>query len=197
MMLSSDLEQCVSNAYRLARENLHEFLTVEHLLLSILDVPKIIEILKASSCDVPRLKRELLEHIDRNTPRLKAGEERELQPTLGFQRALQRAVVHVQSSGRKEVTPANVLVSIFAEKQSHAVYLLGRQDVSRLDIVQYISHGVAKSGEDAPNKEEAAAEGAERGEGETAGESALEKYTSNLNERARQGKIDPLIGRQL
>ncbi|MDW8260109.1 MAG: Clp protease N-terminal domain-containing protein, partial [Gammaproteobacteria bacterium] len=196
-MLSAELEQCLNNAFRMAREGLHEFLTVEHLLLSILDTPKVQEILRACNCDIPRLKRELLEHVEKTTPRLPSGDDREVQPTLGFQRVLQRAVFHVQSSGRKEVGPANVLVSIFAEKQSHAVYLLNRQDVSRLDIVQYVSHGITKSGDLAPNKDEPGVEAGERGaDGEPSG-TALEKYTTNLNEMARLGKIDPLIGRQM
>jgi ATP-dependent Clp protease ATP-binding subunit ClpA len=198
-MLSSELEHCLNTAFSSAREGLHEFITVEHLLLSVLEAPKVVEILKACQCDVPRLKRELQEHIDRNTPRLRAGDEREVQPTLGFQRVLQRAVYHVQSSGRKEAGPSNVLVAIFAEKQSHAVYLLNRQDVSRLDVVQFVSHGIGKDGDGEPNKEGGPVEesrGEVEGEAE-AGPSALEKYSSNLNELARAGKIDPLIGRQL
>ncbi len=199
-MLSAELETCLNSAFAAAREGLHEFMTVEHLLLAVLDSPKVVEILNACQCDVARLKRELIEHIDRNTPRLNAGDDREVQPTLGFQRVLQRAVYHVQSSGRKEAGPANVLVAIFAEKQSHAVYLLNRQDVSRLDVVQYVSHGIAKDGEDEAQKEDAAgegAEGAERSADADGGANALEKYSSNLNELARAGKIDPLIGRKL
>jgi len=200
-MLSPELELCLNTAFSSAREGLHEFMTVEHLLLSILDSPKVIEILKACGCDVARLKGELKEHVDRNTPRLQAGDEREVQPTLGFQRVLQRAVYHVQSSGRKEAGPANVLVAIFAEKQSHAVYLLNRQDVSRLDVVQYVSHGIGKDGDSPANKDDAAmdnADGAERLEAEAeSGPSALDKFSVNLNEQAKAGKIDPLIGRQL
>ena len=195
-MLSAELENCLNEAFRQARDGLHEFLTVEHLLLAILESPRVTEILKASNCDVLRLKRELSEHIEKSVPRLPAGDDREVQPTLGFQRVLQRAVFHVQSSGNKEVLPANVLVSVFAEKQSHAVYLLNCQDVSRLDIVQYLSHGIAKTDSDLVQPSDAAAPGGDKAETDNGG-GALDKYASNLNERARAGKIDPLIGRQI
>ena len=145
-MLSTELEYCLNDAFQRAREERHEFITVEHLLLALLDTPTVIETLKACGTDLARLRRELKEFIEGATPRLRGEEEEatEVQPTLGFQRVLQRAVFHVQSSGRKEVTPINVLVAIFSEKQSQAVYLLGLQDVTRLDVVNFVSHGVPK-----------------------------------------------------
>nr|PZN77275.1 MAG: ATP-dependent Clp protease ATP-binding subunit ClpA [Pseudomonadota bacterium] len=193
-MLSSELEYCLNDAFHQAREARHEYLTVEHLLLAILDTPKVREILRACGADLARLKQELKEHIDQSTPRLSETDDREVQPTLGFQRVLQRAVFHVQSSGKKEVGVANVLVAIFSEKQSHAVYLLNRQHVARLDVVNYISHGLSKISEEKAEKEDSAAETERDPEG--AG-SALEKYTTNLNRLAQEGKIDPLIGRKL
>jgi ATP-dependent Clp protease ATP-binding subunit ClpA len=194
-VLSNELETCLNSAFQVAREGKHEFLTVEHLLLAILDTPRVKEVLKACGGDVPRLAAELREHIDQSTPRLPDGDEREVQPTLGFQRVLQRAVFHVQSSGRKEVGVANVLVAIFSEKQSHAVFLLGRQDVARLDVVNYISHGMSKiADERGESKDEPAAAPTAT---EADGGGALEKYTSNLNKLAEEGRIDPLIGRQM
>ena len=136
-MLSSELEFCLNEAFRRAREQRHEFMTVEHLLLALLDVPAAIEILKACGVNLTTLRRELSEFIDETTPRLGDDDEQDVQPTLGFQRVLQRAVFHVQSSGRKEVTASNVLVAIFGEKQSNSLYLLSLQYVSRLDVVNY------------------------------------------------------------
>src|SRR6266567_2923015 len=190
-VLSSELEICLNEAFQSAREARHEFMTVEHLLLAIVDTPKVREILRACGADVVKLRKDLKEFIDQTTPRLKDDDDREVQPTLGFQRVLQRAVFHVQSSGKKEVTAANVLVAIFSEKHSHAAYLLSMQDVARLDVVNYISHGLSKVGdESAPkDKEEGSPEAAER-DGE--GGSALEKYASNLNKMAMEGRIDPL-----
>jgi len=194
-VLSNELETCLNSAFQVAREGKHEFLTVEHLLLAILDTPRVKEVLKACGGDVPRLAAELREHIEQSTPRLPDGDEREVQPTLGFQRVLQRAVFHVQSSGRKEVGVANVLVAIFSEKQSHAVFLLNRQDVARLDVVNYISHGMSKiADERGETKDEAAAAPSTT---EAEGGGALEKYASNLNKLAEEGRIDPLIGRQM
>ncbi|HTT44168.1 MAG TPA: ATP-dependent Clp protease ATP-binding subunit ClpA [Steroidobacteraceae bacterium] len=192
-MLSNELEYCLNDAFHQAREARHEYLTVEHLLLAILDTPKVREVLRACGADLAKFKQELKEHIDQSTPRLEEGEEREVQPTLGFQRVLQRAVFHVQSSGKKEVGVANVLVAIFSEKQSHAVFLLNRRHVTRLDVVNYISHGLSKIAEEKTDKEESAAEG----ERDAEGGSPLEKYTSNLNRMAQDGRIDPLIGRKL
>ena len=196
-MLSQELEYCLNDAFQGAREARHEFMTVEHLLLAIIDTPKVREIVKACGGDTAKLKAELKQFIEQTTPRLPSGEDRDVQPTLGFQRVLQRAVFHVQSSGKKEVTVANVLVAIFSEKQSHAAYLLSMQDLSRLDVVNFIAHGLSKSGgEERSEREDSggAAEGEREAEG---GGTALEKYATNLNESARLGKIDPLIGRKL
>src|SRR6056297_2659962 len=193
-MLSNELEFCLNEAFRRAREQRHEFMTVEHLLLALMDVPAAIEILKACGANLTSLRNELVEFIDETTPRLEDNDEQDVQPTLGFQRVLQRAVFHVQSSGRKEVTAANVLVAIFGEKQSHAVYLLGLQDVSRLDVVNCISHGLTRANEEAAEKPEAG-EGNEP-EKDVDGD-PLEKYATNLNALAADGKIDPLIGREL
>jgi ATP-dependent Clp protease ATP-binding subunit ClpA len=192
-VLSNELEYCLNDAFHQAREARHEYLTVEHLLLAILDTPKVREVLRACGADLAKFKQELKEHIDQSTPKLEEGEEREVQPTLGFQRVLQRAVFHVQSSGKKEVGVGNVLVAIFSEKQSHAVFLLNRRHVTRLDVVNYISHGLSKIAEEKTDKEEAATEG----ERDPEGGSALEKYTTNLNRMAQDGRIDPLIGRKL
>jgi ATP-dependent Clp protease ATP-binding subunit ClpA len=194
-MLSNELEYCLNEAFQNAREARHEFMTVEHLLLSILDTQKVRDILRACGADTQKLKTELETFIDTTTPRLSDEDDREVQPTLGFQRVLQRAVFHVQSSGKKEVTVANILVAIFSEKQSHAAYLLGSQDIARLDVVNYISHGLSKV-EERPEKEEGtpAPETERDSEG---GSSALEKYATNLNRLASEGKIDPLIGRRI
>ncbi|HEX5462521.1 MAG TPA: ATP-dependent Clp protease ATP-binding subunit ClpA [Steroidobacteraceae bacterium] len=192
-MLSNELEYCLNDAFHQAREARHEYLTVEHLLLAVLDTPRVREILRACGADLAKLKQELKDHIEQSTPRVEEGEEREVQPTLGFQRVLQRAVFHVQSSGKKEVGVSNVLVAIFSEKQSHAVFLLNRQHVTRLDVVNYISHGLSKIAEEKTDKEEAQAE-IER---DPEGGSALEKFTTNLNRLAQEGRIDPLIGRKL
>ena len=193
-MLSNELEYCLNDAFHQAREARDEYLTVEHLLLAILDTPKVREVLKACGADLARLKQELKEHLEQSTPKLDEAEDSEVQPTLGFQRVLQRAVIHVQSSGKKEVGVDNVLVAIFGEKQSHAVYLLNRQNVTRLDVVNYISHGLSKIAEEKTDKEEAGPEGEREAEG---GGSALEKYATNLNHLAQEGRIDPLIGRKL
>jgi ATP-dependent Clp protease ATP-binding subunit ClpA len=194
-VLSNELEYCLNEAFQNAREARHEFMTVEHLLLAILDTPKVREILRACGADMAKLKSDLAAFIEQTTPRLPEDDDREVQPTLGFQRVLQRAVFHVQSSGKKEVTVANVLVAIFSEKQSHAAYLLSMQDVARLDVVNYVSHGLTRVGDEPSSKEEAPATESEREvEG---GSSPLEKYTTNLNKLALDGKIDPLIGRRM
>jgi len=195
-LLSSELEYCLNEAYQKARDARHEYMTVEHLLLSILDAPRVREILKACGADLARLQIDLQKFIDETTPALPADDDREVQPTLGFQRVLQRAVFNVQSSGKKEVTVANVLVAIFSEKQSHAAYLLALQDVARLDVVNFISHGLPSSaeGREAAREESPAAD---REAAEDSGAAALEKYTVNLNELAAAGRVDPLIGRQL
>ena len=192
-MLSSELEFCLNEAFQNARERRHEFMTVEHLLLALLDIPRVHEILKSCDADMGQLRRQLIEFIDEATPLMPIGDEGDVQPTLGFQRVLQRAVYHVQSSGKKEVTGANVLVAIFSEKQSQAVYFLGMQDITRLDVVNYISHGMPQVPGDAGDDDQDPTLDAE-GEADA---SALEKYATNLNQRAMEGKIDPLIGREI
>ncbi|MEM8548906.1 MAG: Clp protease N-terminal domain-containing protein, partial [Pseudomonadota bacterium] len=142
-MLNSELEYCLNEAFQNARDQRHEFMTVEHLLLAILDIPEVYDLLRALDLDIGRLKRELDEVITQTTPMLGDDVEQEVQPTLGFQRVLQRAVFHVQSSGKKEVSGVNVLVAIFSEKQSQAVYLMNLQNVTRLDVVNYLSHGIS------------------------------------------------------
>jgi ATP-dependent Clp protease ATP-binding subunit ClpA len=193
-VLSTELEFCLNQAFRQARAQRHEFLTVEQLLLALLDAPRVREVLEGCGAQLERLAMELKEHIETNTPQLPEGEEREVQPTLGFQRVLQRALFHVQSSGRKEVGVVNVLVAIFSEKQSHAVYLLSRQNVTRLDVVHFISHGLTRTSEPKSEGEETASG---EGEREAEGGSALDKYTTNLNRQAQEGRIDPLIGRKV
>ncbi|NJN47223.1 MAG: AAA family ATPase, partial [Candidatus Competibacteraceae bacterium] len=192
-MLSKDLEFSINLAFKEARDRRHEFMTVEHLLLALLDNPSAAEVLRACGGNLDRLRRELQTFIRESTPILSTGDPRETQPTLGFQRVLQRAVLHVQSSGNKEVTGANVLVAIFGEQESQAVYCLKQQDVSRLDVVNYISHGISKVSDDnempsSGNDEETASE--------TPSSKPLDNFASNLNELARQGRIDPLIGRE-
>ncbi len=193
-MLNKELEFTLNMAFKQAREKRHEFMTVEHLLLALTDNPTAAAVLRACGADLLTLKRELEQFIADNTPLLVSGDERETQPTLGFQRVLQRAVFHVQSSGRKEVSGANVLVSLFGEQDSHAVYLLSQQDITRLDVVNYVSHGISRVGEEPHEQEGEAAP--ESGPGEDAPRSnPLEQFATNLNEVARQGRIDPLIGR--
>ena len=195
-MLSAELEYCLNEAFQRAREERHEFITVEHLLLALLDTPQVVEILENCGADIARLSKDLQDAIAESTPRLKSAdnEDPDVQPTLGFQRVLQRAVFHVQQSGRKEVAPGNVLVAIFGEKQSQAVYLLGLQDVTRLDVVHYLSHRVPKL----HREKTGADDGASVEEGGAATEpGALERFTTNLNALAREGAIDPLIGREL
>jgi ATP-dependent Clp protease ATP-binding subunit ClpA len=192
-MLSSELEFCLNEAFQKARDQRHEFMTVEHLLLALLDIPRVHEVLKASGSNIPELRRQLVEFIDEQTPLLDVDDETEVQPTLGFQRVLQRAVFHVQSSGKNEVSSLNVLVAIFSEKQSQAVYLLSLQDVSRLDVVNFISHGMPQVSGDQGDTEQT-----ESYEQEAEPESSpLDLYASNLNQLAIDGKIDPLIGREI
>lgn len=194
-MFSKDLEQTIGQCYKRAREARHEFMTVEHLLLALLDNPSAQAVLKACGADVGRLRTDLEQAIEASVSRLAEDDGRDTQPTLGFQRVLQRAVYHVQSSGKKEVTGANVLVAIFGEKDSHAVYFLNQQDITRLDIVNYLSHGIAKLGEEGEPGPSGEAEGkGEAGDGEGKGD-ALTEFATNLNEQARNGRIDPLVGR--
>src|SRR5690606_21217157 len=194
-MFSKDLEYTIGQCYKRAREARDEYMTVEHLLLSLIDNPSAEAVLKACGADFHRLRSDLEPAILTTVSKLDEGDGRDTQPTLGFQRVLQRAVYHVQSSGKKEDTGANVLVAIFGEKDSHAVYYLNQQDVTRLDVVNYLSHGIAKTGEDepAPSGEEAEG-GAAEGGGEAKGD-ALTEYATDLNAMAREGRIDPLVGR--
>ena len=193
-MLSKELEFTLNRAFKEAREKHHEYMTVEHMLLSLLDNPAAAKVLRACGADSDRLRREITAFIDETTPLIPPNEERDTQPTLGFQRVLQRAVFHVQSAGKKEVTGANVLVALFSEQDSQAVYLLNQQDITRLDVVNYISHGISKVPGENP-EDEIQGEGEEpRGE-EKEGSSPLESFATNLNDMARQGRIDPLIGR--
>src|SRR5687768_15141467 len=192
-MFSKDLEYSIGQCYKRAREARHEFMTVEHLLLALLDNPSAEAVLKAIGADFPRLRHELDKAIETSVAKLADDDGRDTQPTLGFQRVLQRAVYHVQSSGKKEVTGANVLVAIYGEKDSHAVYFLNQQDVTRLDVVNYLSHGITRSGE---GEESQSQDEAKQGdpEGEHKGD-ALAEFASNLNDLALAGKIDPLVGR--
>jgi ATP-dependent Clp protease ATP-binding subunit ClpA len=183
-------------AFKEARDKRHEFMTVEHLLLALLDNPTAAKVLRACGADLNQLRRQLSEFIQESSPLLPDDEDRDTQPTLGFQRVLQRAVFHVQSSGKKEVTGANVLVAIFGERESQAVYLLNQQNIARLDVVNCISHGISKVADDEPAEDVNAASEDEAEQGET-GKTPLDAYTTNLNEQALQGKIDPLIGRRL
>jgi len=197
-MLSKDLEQTLNEAFRGARTKRHEFMTVEHLLLALLDNNEAIKVLKACGADLGALRGDLTEFVDATTPLIPEDEEdRETQPTLGFQRVLQRAVFHVQSSGKHEVTGANVLVAMFSEQESQAIYFLKSQAIARLDVVNYITHGVSKISSDGEHPEGIPLEGEEGEAGaEAGGESnPLDSYTTNLNEEAKAGRIDPLIGR--
>ena len=192
-MFSKDLEFSIGQCYKQAREARHEFMTVEHLLLALLENPSAVTVLRACHADLERLVGELRDVIAETVPVLPADDGRDTQPTLGFQRVLQRAVYHVQSSGKKEVSGANVLVAIFGEKDSHAVYFLNQQEITRLDVVNYLSHGITRLGnEPAPG---ATAEATREGEGGEAKTRPLEEFASDLNQAAREGRIDPLIGR--
>ncbi|MDP1674304.1 MAG: ATP-dependent Clp protease ATP-binding subunit ClpA [Burkholderiales bacterium] len=191
-MIAQELEVSLHMAFMEARQKRHEFITVEHLLLALLDNPSASEVLRSCAANVDELRKLVADFVSEHTPIL-AGEEVDTQPTLGFQRVIQRAILHVQSSGKKEVTGANVLVAIFGEKDSHAVYFLHQKGVTRLDVVNFISHGISKvpQAQQQPKPEGDAAEV----EQEAQPGGALESYTQNLNAQATAGKIDPLIGR--
>jgi ATP-dependent Clp protease ATP-binding subunit ClpA len=193
-MLNKDLEATLNDAFRGAQSKRHEFMTVEHLLLALLDNADAVRVLKACGGDLGGLRGELTEFVDATTPLIpEEEEERETQPTLGFQRVIQRAAFHVQSSGKAEVTGANVLVAIFSEQESQAVYFLKMQNIARLDVVNYITHGISKVGdEDGVDAERGIDEEALGEEGEA---SPLDNFATNLNEEAKEGRIDPLIGR--
>jgi ATP-dependent Clp protease ATP-binding subunit ClpA len=192
-MISQELEVSLHMAFVEARQKRHEFITVEHLLLALLDNPTALEVLRACAVSVEDLRKNLTGFVTEHTPTVAGTDEIDTQPTLGFQRVIQRAILHVQSSGKKEVTGANVLVAIFGEKDSHAVYYLHQQGTTRLDVVNFISHGITKSPQGATQKGEAE-QHSEENEGQPGG-GALEAYTLNLNALALVGKIDPLIGR--
>jgi len=194
-MFSKELEITISQAYQEARSASHEFLTVEHLLLALLDNGSALSVLSACGVDIAGLERELRNTLRDTVPMLAEDDARDTQPTIGFQRVLQRALYHVQSSGKQEVVGSNVLVAIFSEKDSYATYLLNKFDVTRLDVVNYISHGISPL-EKEPEGEAAEAEEETARSGGNASKSALDSFASNLNERAREGKIDPLIGRE-
>ncbi len=201
-MIAQELEVSLHMAFVEARQQRHEFITVEHLLLALLDNPSAAEVLRACSANIDDLRKSLTNFIKDNTPQVAGTEEVDTQPTLGFQRVIQRAIMHVQSTGngKKEVTGANVLVAIFGEKDSHAVYYLHQQGVTRLDVVNFIAHGIRKSDPPEPAKpsEGSAAENEEAAETRGGNEKAspLEQFTQNLNQAAKDGKIDPLIGRE-
>ncbi len=198
-MIAQELEVSLHMAFVEARQQRHEFITVEHLLLALLDNPSAAEVLRACSANIDDLRKSLSNFIKDNTPQVAGLDDVDTQPTLGFQRVIQRAIMHVQStgSGKKEVTGANVLVAIFGEKDSHAVYYLHQQGVTRLDVVNFIAHGIKKSDPaEGPKSSETPAENEEAGGDKNEKQSPLEQYTQNLNQLAKEGKIDPLIGRE-
>src|SRR5690625_4328571 len=193
-MLSQELQRALDAAFLAARRQSQELLTVEHLLLALLDEESVVEVLQSCGVASDTLAEELRSFIQEHVGKVEATQDREVQPTLGFQRVLQRAVYHVQSSGKKEVTPVNVLVAIFSEQDSQAVYLLGEQGVSRLDVINFISHGISKvsgesSGDSVSSEKAAGTAGSEEST------KPLEQFATNLNARAGEGLIDPLIGR--
>ncbi len=197
-MLSKDLEVTINHAFREAKSKRHEFMTVEHLLLALLDNTTAVDVLQKVGCDIDKLRTDLKEFIESTTPLIPAGDtDRDTTPTLGFQRVLQRAVFHVQSSGRKEVTGANVLVAIFSEQESQAVYFLKAQNIARIDVVNYIAHGIPKVTGESVNREGANEQEEEALAAEGGQQSALIAFASNLNEQARKGSIDPLVGREV
>src|SRR5690606_36362685 len=193
---SRGLEKALHQAMNLARERNHEFATLEHLLLALTDDRETIAVLAGCDVDIDALKSDLEDFINEELVSLVVPNSQDARPTAAFQRVIQRAVIHVQSSGREEVTGANVLVAIFAERESHAAYFLEQQDMSRLDAVNFISHGISKSGPSEERKVRGAEEGEAAGEaGEGKKSSAMADFCVNLNEKAKAGKVDPLIGR--
>ena len=198
-MIAQELEVSLHMAFVEARQKRHEFITVEHLLLALLDNPTAADVLRAVGANIDDLRKNLTQFITEHTPTVAGSEDVDTQPTLGFQRVIQRAIMHVQSSsnGKKEVTGANVLVAIFGEKDSRAVYYLHQQGITRLDVVNYISHGITKQPPEKEKNGPGATEKEEAGEEAEAKNSPLENYTQNLNKAAAEGKIDPLIGREL
>jgi ATP-dependent Clp protease ATP-binding subunit ClpA len=196
-MLNKELEYTLNQAFKNAHEKRHEFITVEHLLLALLDNDSAITVLKACNCNMNALRGELTQFIDETISLIPQEVQRETQPTLGFQRVLQRAVFHVQASDKKEVTGANLLVALFSEQDSHAIYLLHKQDLNRLDIVNFLAHGVSKTAQTEATDSDASpgVDGTDTNIQEQP-ESPLEKFATNLNQEAIEGKIDPLIGRE-
>ena len=191
-MIAQELEISLHMAFVEARQKRHEFITIEHLLLALLDNPSATETLRACGGNIEQLRINLARFIDDHVPAVGGTDDVETQPTIGFHKVIQRAMLHVQSSGKKEVNGANVLVAIFGEKDSHAVYCLQKQGITRLDVVNFISHGIRKVPQPSGHREQ---ETEAEGEQQTA-VGALETHTVNLNELALQGKIDPLIGRE-
>ena len=192
-MISKELEVTLNQAFSEAKDNRHEFITVEHLLLALLDNPTAYAVISSCGGSIEQLRIELEDYIDQHTPYLDAEDTRETQPTLGFQRVLQRAIFHVQSSGKPEVSGANVLIAIFGENESQAVYYLSKQEISRLDVVNFVSHGISKVDEDDVFEQRDRIE--YEGEKAEQSESMLEQFAVNLNKKAEEGLIDPLIGR--
>ncbi len=192
-MIAQELEVSLHMAFMDARQKRHEFISVEHLLLAMLDNPSALDVLRACGANIDTMREQIVAFIEEHTPKVGGEDEVDTQPTLGFQRVIQRAILHVQSSGKKEVTGANVLVAVFGEKDSHAVYFLGQQGVSRLDIVNFISHGITKTpqSEPAPRSDEPV-----EAHSEAPATSPLDSFAQNLNAQALAGKIDPLIGRE-
>ncbi|MCW3481568.1 ATP-dependent Clp protease ATP-binding subunit ClpA [Neisseriaceae bacterium JH1-16] len=195
-MIAQELEVSLHMAFMDARRKRHEFISVEHLLLAMIDNPSAAEVLRACGANLDQLKKQLSDFIDEHTPTVPGDNEVETQPTLGFQRVIQRAILHVQSSGKKEVTGANILVAIFGEKDSHAVYYLHQQGISRLDVVNFISHGITKQRSQPSPPGEPREQGETESDEATGPGGALENYTQDLNQLARDGRIDPLIGRE-
>src|ERR1041385_6611148 len=194
---SRSLEQSLHRALALANERHHEYATLEHLLLALVDDQDAIAVMRACNVDVERLRRDLTDYVDNQLSNIVGKHHNEAKPTAGFQRVLQRAAIHVQSSGREEVTGANVLVAIFSERESHAVYFLQEQEMSRLDAVNYISHGIAKTRSRSEARRIQGAEAEGGGEkGVKSGTEALDAYCVDLNKKAAKGRIDPLIGRE-
>ncbi|WP_028454285.1 ATP-dependent Clp protease ATP-binding subunit ClpA [Chitinilyticum litopenaei] len=196
-MIAQELEVSLHLAFMEARQKRHEYITVEHLLLALLENPSATEVLRACGASLDELKRALSDFIGEHTPVVSGSDEVETQPTIGFQRVIQRAILHVQSSGKKEVNGANVLVAIFGEKDSHAVYFLHQQGITRLDVVNFIAHGISKQASSQPPQPSQRSEQQEDGDNESSSGGALDSFTQNLNNAALAGRIDPLIGREM
>ena len=190
-MIAQELEVSLHMAFMDARQKRHELITVEHLLLAMLDNPSASEVLNSCGANLDKLREDIVGHIEEHTPKVSGKDDVDTQPTLGFQRVIQRAMLHVQSSGKKEVTGANVLVAIFGEKDSHAVYFLHQQGITRLDVVNFIAHGIAKTTENSQKEQTQETTGSD-----TKTNKGLETYAVNLNKLVSEGKIDPLIGRE-